>query len=62
MRSATVVMTRTAVSSLAVGMGMRDAFRMGYNLPVLERMGGVGHGQKRQTGQPKYAESAFSDH
>jgi hypothetical protein len=29
---------------------------------VLERMSGVRHGQKRQTGQPKYSESARCDH
>jgi hypothetical protein len=29
---------------------------------MLEGMGGVGHGQKRQAGQPKNAESASRDH
>ena len=45
MRDAAVVMTRPAVSLLTIGMGMRQAIRMGGNLPVLERMSGVGHGQ-----------------
>jgi len=62
MRGAAVVMTRPAVSLLAVGMGMRHAVRMGGNLPMLEGMGGVGHGQKRQAGQPKNAESASREH
>jgi hypothetical protein len=43
-------------------MGMRHAIRMGGNLPMLERMRGVGHGQKRQAGQPKNAESASRGH
>ena len=55
-------MARPAVSLLAIGMGMRHAIRMGGNLPVLEGMGGMGHGQKRQAGQPKNAESASRGH
>jgi len=62
MRGATVVMAGPAVFRVAVGMGMRHAIHMGGNLPVLERMRGVRHGQKRQTGQPKYSKSARSDH
>ena len=62
MRSAAVVMAGPAVFRVAIGMGMRHAIRMGGNLPVLERMSGVGHGQKGQTSQPKNAESASRGH
>ena len=62
MRSAAVVVTRPAISMIAVGLGMSHAFRMGSNLPVLESVGGVGHGQKRQTSQPHNAKSAPGSH
>ena len=62
MRSAAVVVTRPAISMIAIGLGMSHAFRMGSNLPVLESVGGVGHGQKRQTSKPNNAKSAPRSH
>ena len=54
MRSATVIVTRSAAPMITVGVvgAMRHTICMDGNFPVLESMGGVGNSQKRQTRQP----------
>lgn len=64
MRSATMIVPRSVVPmiTVAVVVGMRQAIRVGGNFPVLERMHGMGGGQKGQAGQPKDAEAAPECH
>ncbi len=43
MRCATMIVTRPAVPVVSIGLGMRQAIRMGGNFPMLESMRGVSH-------------------
>lgn len=61
-RSATVIVTRSTVPVVTLGVGMRHAVRMGGDFPVLECMHGMGGGQEDQAGQPEKAEAAAGMH
>jgi len=62
MRSAAVIVARTAVAMVCIGMGVRHAIHIGGDLPMLERMGELSHRQQRQTGHPKDTEAAPKAH
>jgi len=57
-----MIVTRPAVPVVSIGLGMRQAIRMGGNFPMLESMRGVSHSQERQASQPKHPPSASRDH
>lgn len=61
-RSATVIVPRSTVPVVTLGVGMRHAVRMGGDFPVLECMHGMGGGQEDQAGQPEKAEAAAGMH
>jgi len=62
MRSATMIVARTALIMVALGMRMGHAFLMRRDFPVLVSMGQVRHSQHGQTSQPKEAQTFRREH
>ena len=62
MRCATVVMTRTALVMITVGVGVRHAVFMRRNFPVFVGVRGMRHRQKGQTDQPENTKFLANQH
>jgi len=57
-----MIMARTTIPMIVVGVGVRHAFRMGGNFPVFVGVRGMRHRQEGQTNQPEDAKILPNQH
>jgi hypothetical protein len=57
-----MIMARTTVPMVVIGLGVRHAFRMGGNFPVFVSVRGMRHSQEGQSDQPENTKISSNEH